>query len=342
MSATTFTQLPRELRDMIWSEAAAIQYQLYLAELAASSADRVREAFIGYDNVPPDVRRQPLRVYVRESHQKDKLRVVVNEFQILVNRLPMATVCFEARSQAAQYCRDQIKTMNLFYAIDAPDAPSSVGYDILEPVFVKPTTVMVTKSDYHVKPGCFDSPEHLVDVVNRVFGSGVEQINLDFLFHSHNTFEHIYWTHPGSLVDILELHSIEPIEIDDPSHDQSLVFMTTEQRKSVHVSKNSQAPFEYYKLRQLTYHLQKCHEIMDAAKHKLLRLQRIELDMSSVSWNNYTRTCFQAIKKGSVLWVNWRDYQFGSNHSFANLHGSKRWDESGTAWINRFGGPENT
>jgi hypothetical protein len=86
--------------------------------------------------------------------------------------------------------------MNLFYATDAPDKPSDIGDEILEHVFVQPTTVMVTNAKRTVDgPVGFDSAEHLVDVVNRVFGSCVERIILNPWFDSINTLEQIYWPH---------------------------------------------------------------------------------------------------------------------------------------------------
>ena len=110
---------------------------------AVPSAERLRQAFVGYDNLPDHIERQPLRLYVYNS--RGKLRVGVNEFQILVNRLPIATVNAEARSHAANFCRTQVKGIDLFYAIDAHDEPSeSIQDEILEHVFVKATTVGVT------------------------------------------------------------------------------------------------------------------------------------------------------------------------------------------------------
>jgi hypothetical protein len=159
-------------------------------------AERRRQAFVGYDNLPHDTEKQPLRVYVHDSYNKDRMRLSMNEFQILVNCLPMATVCSEARSHAADFCRAQVKLMNLYYAIDAPDEPYDIRDEILEHVFMKPTTVMVTNAARKVDgPVSFDSAEHLVDVVNRVFGNCVERIILNPWFDSIDSLEQIYWPH---------------------------------------------------------------------------------------------------------------------------------------------------
>jgi hypothetical protein len=157
-------------------------------------AERLRQAFVGYDNLPYVTERDPLRVYVHNSHMNDKLRLGVNEFQTLVNCLPMATVCSEARSHAADFCRTQIKLMSLWY--DAADVPNDAGDEMQEHVFVQPPTVMVTNANEKEQGYTgFNSARHLVDIVNRVFGTGVEQIILSSWFNSHNSLEDIYWPH---------------------------------------------------------------------------------------------------------------------------------------------------
>lgn len=159
-------------------------------------AERRRQAFVGYDNLPHDTKRQPLRVYVHDSDNRDKMRLCINEFQTLVNCLPMATACSEARSHAADFCRAQVKFMNLFYAIEAPGEPSDTRDEILEHIFVQPTTVMVTYAARKIDgPVGFDSAEHLVDVVNRVFGSCVERIILNPWFDTLDSLEQTYWPH---------------------------------------------------------------------------------------------------------------------------------------------------
>jgi hypothetical protein len=165
--------------------------------------ERLRQAFVGYENLPQDTEMQPLRLYVYDSHSQDKLRLGVNEFQTLVNRLPMATVCSEARSQAATFCQAQTGFLNLFYVItgnafdESRDIkPSDIRNEILEPVFKQQTTVMVTNA--HKKkdgPKGFHSAEHLVDVINRVFGSCVERIILSSWFMTFESLEEIYWPH---------------------------------------------------------------------------------------------------------------------------------------------------
>jgi hypothetical protein len=121
----------------------------------------------------------------------------------MVNCLPMATVCSEARAQAADICRPQVKLMSLWY--DAA-APSDTGYEILERVSVQPTTVMVTTSNEIGKGYTgFNSAEHLVDVVNRVFSSGVERIIWNAWFNSGNSFEDLYWPHTAQTRELNDM-----------------------------------------------------------------------------------------------------------------------------------------
>jgi hypothetical protein len=173
-------------------------------------AERLRQAFVGYENLPQETEKQPLRVYVYDSYNRDKLRLGVNEFQTLVNCLPMATVCSEARSQAATFCQAQIGLVNLFYVIDAPDKPSDtepsdtkpsdIRDEILEPIFKQQTTVIVTNAcNKEDGPKGFDSAEHLVDVVSRVFSSCVERIILSSWVENFASLEEIYWPHTAQI-----------------------------------------------------------------------------------------------------------------------------------------------
>ena len=163
----------------------------------------MRQAFIGYENLPHNVERQPLRVYIYGSHNRDKLRLRSNEFWALVNRLPMATVCYEARSHAVAFCQAQIGLVNLFYITHAPDDLSDIGDEISKPIFKRQTTVMVTSAFREEDgPKGFDSAEHLIDVVYRVFGNCVKRIILSAWFESFNSLAEIYWPHTAEIMGL--------------------------------------------------------------------------------------------------------------------------------------------
>lgn len=70
----------------------------------------------------------------------------MNEFQTVLNGLPMATVCSEARSHATAFCQAQLGPVNLFYAVDANNKPSDYRDEISEPIFAQQTTVIITNA----------------------------------------------------------------------------------------------------------------------------------------------------------------------------------------------------
>jgi hypothetical protein len=207
MSFTNFPRLSQELQDLIWAEAAAIQYQ-HIADTQTEvctdpHAERQRQAIVGYDDLPDSIERQPLRLYVYASHDTDELRLVANEAQTLANCLPMATVCVDARKYAVELCLSRIKLMNLLHVVEDP-IPD--GTQILDPVFPQLTTVMVMTARSHPEdaPEGFDSVEHCVDVISRVFGSNVQKIIWNNWSQSGNSLSDIYWPHT-SLIDGLEI-----------------------------------------------------------------------------------------------------------------------------------------
>ena len=171
------------------------------ASCASLRAHSVREAFANYENPPDDTERRLLRVYVHDNCHKNRLRLGVNEFQVALNCLPMATVCSEARSIAATFCQTRLGTPDLIYAVDSSSCKTDDSTnEILEPVFAQQTTVMVTNaSDKNDGPKGFDSAEHLIDVVSRVFGS-VERIILTSRFLRMSSLEEIYWPHTAQIL----------------------------------------------------------------------------------------------------------------------------------------------
>lgn len=155
---------------------------------------------VGYDNLLDSTERQHLRLYVYASGQSaaDELRLGENEFQTLVNRLPIATVCREARAIAVKYLRARIKCVDLFCIIK--DQLRDMR-PILEPVFTDITSVIVTTARFHPEDGPegFDSPDQVVDVIARVFGSGVKKIIWSAWCHTGFAMSDIYWPHTPHL-----------------------------------------------------------------------------------------------------------------------------------------------
>jgi hypothetical protein len=73
---------------------------------------------MGYKNSPVSAQRQHLRLHIHASGQTDELRLGENEFNTLVNHLPMAIACSEARASAIKLFRARIEFMNLFCLIE--------------------------------------------------------------------------------------------------------------------------------------------------------------------------------------------------------------------------------
>jgi hypothetical protein len=88
--------------------------------------------------------------------------------------------------------------VNLFRVVEDPVPDRDL---ILEPVFTDMTTVMVTTARCHPEDGPegFDSPEQLVDVITRVFGTGVEKIIWSAWCPSGHAMSDIYWPHTSQL-----------------------------------------------------------------------------------------------------------------------------------------------
>lgn len=178
----------------------------------APHAERQRQALVGYDSMPDskerDHQKQHLRLHVYASRQTNELRVGENEFQTLVNRLPMASVCNEARAHAIKLLRAQIEFVALFRLVEdqLPDANPVLE----QPVFTDMTTVMVTTSRFHPEDGPeerYGTPHEVVDVVARVFGSGVKKIIWSPWCHNAFAMSDFYWPHTpllGQLPEMLE------------------------------------------------------------------------------------------------------------------------------------------
>ena len=153
---------------------------------------------MGYDNLPDSTERQHLRLYIYASGQTDELRLGENEFRTLVNHLPMATACSEARANAIKFYRAQIKFVNLFRVVEDQLSDEK---PILGPVFMDMTTVMVTTSRFRPEDGPegFDSPDQIIDVIARVFGSGVKKIIWSAWSQSGFAMSDVYWPHTPQL-----------------------------------------------------------------------------------------------------------------------------------------------
>ncbi|KAJ4287792.1 hypothetical protein N0V90_012496 [Kalmusia sp. IMI 367209] len=297
---TQFASLSKELRDLVWSAAAAIQYQ---------------QAFVGYDNLPSETRRQPLRVLVQDSPGR-KMRLHINEFQALINYLPMASASREARSHAASFCRNQVKTLDLCYSIDAPDERHDTEMQqILEPIAVEPTTLMVTKNRFECPDRSvdLDSSEHLVSVINRMFGTNcIERLVLNLWGETIDDLEKIYWPHGAQTQE-----DVDFVEIRDAKHDPSIVYMTPDRK--IHAVRKIWDE-NRYEITDLAWSLFKFYEILDISKEKLPRLQNIDVEIHTLCWDDVLLTQIKSTFENGALRVNWNDVKIGYGHKLAQRY----------------------
>ncbi|KAJ4299159.1 hypothetical protein N0V90_004403 [Kalmusia sp. IMI 367209] len=279
-------------------------------------AERLRQAFVGYDSLPEGTEKQPLRVYVHDSG--DKLNLGINEFQAFVNTFPMATVCTEARSQTVDFCRAQIGLMDLFcYHTDAPpDEPGDFENEISKPIFSQPMTVMITNSfDKEEGPKAFKSAAHLVDVLHRVFGNSVERIILRGWYRSFRSMEEVYWPNTAQLKALKRMK----IFTSGQNHDKRAIFMTPERTAYRTVRVLDPSGFDD---RYVTHHLLKFHEIIDASTHELPRLENIEVELYTYNMAWVIPTRIKATKQDdSALWVDWSDVEARFHHRFEGFDG---------------------
>jgi len=119
LEPTNFSQLPYELRSMIWTLAAVVQIQHITDTLprmfSSESAERRRQTFMGYDSLSPDQTKLPLILRIMDPYAGCSIRLEEDGFEGFVNCLPMSAVCREARSHAAGHCRTLVTHMALEY-----------------------------------------------------------------------------------------------------------------------------------------------------------------------------------------------------------------------------------
>lgn len=168
------------------------------------------------------IEKQILRVYIHEEGKTGDLRLGANEFNALVNRLPMATVCSEARLHAMQYCLEQVPIVHMWYADDPTEQEMKLGQrlqpgiKITEPIPVQHGAVMLSlgylqrlNDDRWER---FESAHDLVETVGRVFGPSIERIVLDSWCGSDDVFSDIYWEHTAQTLQSQSMCVLHPAQ----------------------------------------------------------------------------------------------------------------------------------
>jgi hypothetical protein len=167
--------------------------------------ERRRQAFFGYDNLPPDTALQPLRLYVGNSPD-NKMHIIANEALSLGNCLPMAAACHEARSHATNFSRSNVQIIDVHFSNDDTPAEDCGVQDdaaALQHGMVQLRTVAMTKttklSESYNEPTInlfqFASAAHLVHATTQLFGNTVERLIMNIWANPSDCIDTIYWPH---------------------------------------------------------------------------------------------------------------------------------------------------
>ncbi|KAJ4983405.1 hypothetical protein SVAN01_11097, partial [Stagonosporopsis vannaccii] len=279
-------------------------------------AERQRQAIVGYDDLPDSTERQPLRLHVYASSQLGKLCLGEDEFQTLVNRLPVATTCSEARTIAVKLLRARTPFIDLLCTITDQLCNRR---PILKPVFTDVTTVTVTTARFHPEhaPEGFDSPHQVVDVVARVFGSAVKKIIWSAWCHTAFAMTDIYWPHTPHLNNADENGWSM---IDNSGHGETMHFMS--QDHVLHLETELYKAGipdgdQWWDTRVLYWHTLKISELLSAAAKRLPKLQYVELRLRTSCWGEHLETRLETIQKDNVIWIGRNNLNVAPSHQFS-------------------------
>jgi len=201
-----FPELASELRHRIWEYAIAIHVQDIANGLPPwfenSRAERRRQALVGGISGKP---KPALRVYILDPYHGLKLRLE-DEFETLVDCLPISAVSYETRVCVTEFCRLLVPHIRFEYettplwSLEPPtkdDEPVllrnlewSRKAETLERAIPQPTTLTV-------EMGNFESVDHFVGMVSRLFGNRIQRLVLDETVCNTVSFENVYW--PASI-----------------------------------------------------------------------------------------------------------------------------------------------
>ena len=231
--------------------------------------------------------------------------------------------------------------MNVIYIVEEFDEENDVGDDLQQPILAQPTVVRVyyatatnatvTNPDDHMHdPPTFNSVEHLVDMVSRMFGSCITHLVLVPPFHDEwRPMEQLFWRHTEQTrtfkrkwwfvaylgciqccLTCLPALSREKASIygADTAHDAfinpppTLAFMTPD--RALHVHHAWYTEF-FYNIDLLYWYLLKVHEVLDVSKDRLLQLRNISLEHYP---DGLCLTRFKARIEDGVLWIPGDDF----------------------------------
>jgi hypothetical protein len=185
---TNFSDLPYELRSMIWTFTVDAQVKhigknLPDHGLSSEKAERRRQ--------DPNQSELPSVIRILDFFKDSRLFCAKDNFQTFINCLPMSLICREARSHVGSFCQKNIQHMALeYFPMDTASTKefnedpehallrakfTSSKAETLERFYPKPTSLTI-----RAEIRAFRSPKHLAQMVNHFFGNKVEQLILDF------------------------------------------------------------------------------------------------------------------------------------------------------------------
>lgn len=237
-----FPELVPELRNRIWEFAIVSSIQDIAVQLPrwfySSWAERRRRAIVA--SLSGENKTTLLYVHIRDPYNGLKLRFEEDEFETLVDCLPISAVCRETRMIVAEFCQSLVPRMQFKYdtshlwSLERPKqgaAPivlrsvhSNPRAETLEHVFSQPTALAVNA-------GHFKSAEHLVGMIFRFFGSRIRRLVMDLKTGSGNPIKRAYW--PGLGVAPI---SIEAILNHDSRVGPAIIDVTKDQEPKISAS----------------------------------------------------------------------------------------------------------
>jgi hypothetical protein len=207
MSTTTFRQfleLAPELRTNIWELAIAKHVQDMVAGFPRwllGAMDRRRQAFAGG---LAGREKSALVVSIRDPYDGLKMRVEEDDFEGLVNCLPISAVCREARKQVAEFCVPLVPHIRFnydpypFYTLEPPEKGAQPlvlrslhclsGTQDLEHAFPQPIKLSINHA------GRFKSAEYLAQMASRFFGNKIQRLALSLILNERDELEAAYPT----------------------------------------------------------------------------------------------------------------------------------------------------
>ncbi|KAF4637349.1 hypothetical protein G7Y89_g708 [Cudoniella acicularis] len=285
---------------MIWKYAIASHIQDIVDRLPRwferfSWAERRRQALVGG---LPGKDRLPLHVHIRDPYDGLKLRFEEDDFETLVDCLPISAVCRETRVRVTEFCQLLVPHVRFQYlpstlwSLKPPKEGTQPvvlrnvhclpGAETLEHAFSQPTTLTVNA-------GQFKSAEHIVGMVSRFFGDKIQRLVLELWHNEGDPTERAYWAYPSGAA----LLDFKPFLHQDSAGDPAAIYVTRD--RQLHVLES----FWQSESRRLAIatHLLKIYEIFHVSLERLPHLEHVEVNVQQQGMSGTETTRLATIYK---------------------------------------------